>query len=602
MCVPGPPPPVPAPARRRRRRTGPGRGPRFVCAGPARASAGPHRPREPPAPSDLPPGSERGERVGVRSRRGGPGGPPRCWARPRVPRHCLEPEPRAGAPGEGGGGGGSGRHQPGPAPRRPLRCPGSGRPLCPAPPPPPRVPAVPGPPRASRGAPSPEGRGASVRDRPAGLGLLRARGGGLAFPGGILPPHPPGLPCPACTPSAGHPVLRAPGPGRIQAPLQPAQQPAGSISPRHPDSPSAHPHLPAPPGCSGAGCPGTPSLPPRVPVPWHGVGDAAGTLGCSSLGRAGVLGSVGRWVRAALWQGCLPCTHHAARVHPPPSWGVSSTQLGRMLLSSRVPAFRTGLGAPRAVWAWAGPAPHQPQFSREPHGPAASPKALWASTVHVAGQEAAVSPGYILLPGIRCKGALPAKAAESSRNGSREGECRGQAPLTSRAEPQLGSKPPPSPPMGLSSPHHSQPLHPMVTRGARHSVPVGAASLLQAPAPRWGMRGDAGRAASGRVMGTVGRQWPNLAEPEAVRTLCWSLGLGWCRGMPCSCPAGIPVFSLGFPPAPAWSWRVRVSPPPARPRGGCWGPLLDRKGIWCCFLSTPTPWSSQPHWKHMCPG
>lgn len=73
--------------------------------------------------------------------------------------------------------------------------------------------------------------------------------------------------------------------------------------------------------------------------------------------------------------------------------------------------------------------------------------------------------------------------------------------------------------------------------------------------------------------------------------------------MLCSHPPGIPVFSLGFPPAPAPSWRVRASPPPARPRGGCWGLLLDWKGIWCFFLSTlPTPWSSQPHWKHMCPG
>lgn len=50
-------------------------------------------------------------------------------------------------------------------------------------------------------------------------------------------------------------------------------------------------------------------------------------------------------------------------------------------------------------------------------------------------------------------------------------------------------------------------------------------------------------------MGTVPRRWPSVAEPGAVRTLCWSPALGWCRGMPRSRPAGIPVFSLGFPPA-----------------------------------------------------
>lgn len=59
--------------------------------------------------------------------------------------------------------------------------------------------------------------------------------------------------------------------------------------------------------------------------------------------------------------------------------------------------------------------------------PTALLAARWVSAVHVGGQEAAVSPGYIWLPSIRCKGSLPAKAAESSRIGSREGERWEQA-------------------------------------------------------------------------------------------------------------------------------------------------------------------------------
>lgn len=90
------------------------------------------------------------------------------------------------------------------------------------------------------------------------------------------------------------------------------------------------------------------------------------------------------------------------------------------------------------MWAWAGPGPRQPPGVWEgPRSPAVSPRALWASAVCAAGQAAAVSPGYISLPGIRCKGAVPAKAAESSRIGSREGECRWRLPHThtSNADP-----------------------------------------------------------------------------------------------------------------------------------------------------------------------
>ncbi|XP_029816039.1 drebrin [Manacus vitellinus] len=68
----------------------------------------------------------------------------------------------------------------------------------------------------------------------------------------------------------------------------------------------------------------------------------------------------------------MGCTHHPA---------------GHTPIFSRVPALGTGLCS--AVWAWA----------------------------------AAVSSGYISLPGIRCKGAVPAKAAESSKIGSREAWC-----------------------------------------------------------------------------------------------------------------------------------------------------------------------------------
>ncbi|KAM6055199.1 uncharacterized protein LJ206_015590 [Theristicus caerulescens] len=412
---PAPPPPVPAPARRRRR-TGPGRGPRFVCAGPARASTGtppppPGSPRYGPA---RPPPAGRG--AGGSAHGGeGPGVPPRCWARPRVPRYCLEPEPRGGGIGTP------------PARPRSRRCPGSGRHLCrggarpPAaggpgihPPPAPPAPGVPHP----RG-----GRGAPARLCPAGLGLLRARGGGWPPPVG-----PPGLPCLLCL----HPrcwAPRAAGAGALPD-SDPAAAGAGA---RREQLPIATPILPAPTrisqphpgavGLPGAGCPRDPLLPPRGACA-VGLGDAAGTLGCSSLGR------VGCWVRAvhaALRLGCLPCTH------PP--------QPGCTLLSSRVPALGAGLGAPRAAQACSGPPPRQPRGSGEPRGPATSPRVPWASAVRGAGQEAAVSPGYISLPGIRCKGALPAKAAESSRNGSREGKRRGWPPPSPVLSPGRAASP-----------------------------------------------------------------------------------------------------------------------------------------------------------------
>lgn len=175
-------------------------------------------------------------------------------------------------------------------------------------------------------------------------------------------------------------------------------------------------------------------------------GNAAGTLERISLGRAGALDSAGCWVHAvhdAFGEGreggWLLCAHHPARgthhpsgIHPPPirglpppSWAAPTAQpirrlcLTRSLLSGQ---GSVGLGRSRC---------HQPPgVSGGPHSPAVSPRALWASAVCVAGQAAAVSPGYISLPGIRCKGAVPAKAAESSRIGSREGECRWRLPYT----------------------------------------------------------------------------------------------------------------------------------------------------------------------------
>lgn len=68
--------------------------------------------------------------------------------------------------------------------------------------------------------------------------------------------------------------------------------------------------------------------------------------------------------------------------------------------------------------------------------------------MRIAGQETAVSSGYISLPGIRCKGVLLAKAAESSRNGSREGEHRGRPTLLPALSPGWAVSPHPPYPWG----------------------------------------------------------------------------------------------------------------------------------------------------------
>lgn len=187
-----------------------------------------------------------------------------------------------------------------------------------------------------------------------------------------------------------------------------------------------------------------------------------------------------RAVHAALWWGCLLCTQL-------PTWGgggrESSTQPGVRPLSSLAPALGTGLRAPQARQAWAGPAPHQLQLSREPRGPAASPGVPWASRVHVAGQEGAVSPGYILLPGIRCKGALPAKAAESSRNGSQEGRHRDRSPPPPVPWPSWAASPPPSPSSGLS------PIVASSSTRCSPGMPVAAAAPLRGPVPGCRVRG-----------------------------------------------------------------------------------------------------------------
>lgn len=98
---------------------------------------------------------------------------------------------------------------------------------------------------------------------------------------------------------------------------------------------------------------------------------------------------------------------------------------------------------------------------------------------------------------------------------------------------------------------------------------MGPASPLQGPLRGCGIRGDAGGAAAGKVMGTVPRGGgPSLADPG--RTLCRSLALGRYQGMPRSCPAGILLFSLGFPliqPGPGGSEHPLPLPGPAKAAG-----------------------------------
>lgn len=423
-------------------------------------------------------------------------------------------------------------------------------------------------------------------------------------PRGVLPClHPPvmGTLCCGCW-----------GPAESRPCCSRRRSPQGASPHRHPNYPSTHPHLPAPPGCRGAGWgrwpPETPPCPSWVSVPC--VGGAAGTLGCSSLGRAGVLGSIGCMLCMLLsgWDACcaptaqLGGTQHTTEVHPPPNRGAPPLSrdahhfLAGSLLSGQ-DWEHPGLCGPVQV-----PFPTSP---RSPGSSAVSPPAQGrrgrAQCMLLARRQLSAL-GTSRFPASAAKEPSLPKLLRAAETVPGKASTRARPPSSSNVEPRLGSEPPPSPSLGLSSPHRPQPLHPVVTRAAWHLVPAGAASPLQGPVPRCGMRGEAWGLHWAGVMGTVPWRWPSLAEPGAVRTQRWSPALGWCRGMPRSCPAGIPVFSLGFPLPRARSWRVRASPPPARPRGGCWGPLLDRKGIWCCFLSTPTPWSSQPHWKHMCPG
>lgn len=100
-----------------------------------------------------------------------------------------------------------------------------------------------------------------------------------------------------------------------------------------------------------------------------------------------------------------------------------------------------------------------------------------------------------------------------------------------------GSDPLPPPSVGLSLLYRPQPLHPFVT-----GVPGSQCLWEQHPRCRArcraaGLRGDAGGAASGKVMGTVSRGGgPSLAEPgsclggHCARAWSWA-GTGECHAL-----------------------------------------------------------------------
>lgn len=365
--MPGSPPPVPAPARR----TGPGRGPRFVCAGPARASAGTRRPRESPArPGPTPSRAARAGSGGIRAQRGGPRGAPRCWARHRFLAIVWSRSRGQGRPGDGGWGGDRGAPSPaslptGPAPDRPHRYPGSGRSHCPAErglrprghraspagPATLRFPQDPGLPHpwASLG-----GRGVSARDCPAGLGLLLSRGGEWLSP--------PGAPAarPARSPARGTRCRGRLDPGPLQGASPTASPPAS----------------PSPAGCREAawGHLLRDPLPALQGASGMRGGNAAGTLGRISLGRAGALDGVGCcWLHAVHdafgggRTGAATVRPPSSQGHPPPLRdtptthpGTPTSQLGcthsrRLSISNQVPALRTGLCGPGQVGVPASP-------------------------------------------------------------------------------------------------------------------------------------------------------------------------------------------------------------------------------------------------------
>lgn len=315
----GPPSPVSAPARRRR--TGPGRGPRFVCAGPARASAGTHRPRQPPERPDPPPGSERGE-LGVCARRGGP------WA-PPVPGPAPGPSPLSGAGAAGRGArGGMGLRRPEPAPLSagPGGPPAAGGPSAPAERGlrpresghPPSAPAAPG-------VPHPRG----VAMRQSGTTLPGWGCCGLRAGGGLPRREPPGCPALFAPPGLGTPCCGHRDPAGSRPCCSQHRSPQAASPHCHPDSPSAHPHFPAPPGHHGAGRARDPLFPPPGACAIH-KGDATGTLGCSLLGSAG----------------CMVLSGQGAYRAPSTLPACSHPQPGCMPLTIRVPDLGTGLRVP----------------------------------------------------------------------------------------------------------------------------------------------------------------------------------------------------------------------------------------------------------------
>lgn len=356
--MPGSPPPVPAPARR----TGPGRGPRFVCAGPARASAGTRRPRESPArPGPTPSRAARAGSGGIRARRGGPRGAPRCWARHRFLAIVWSRSRGQGRPGDGGWGRDRGVPSPAPLPtgsapvsrQRAVPLPGGERPETAGALSIPRRPRYPQIPPSSWAATSlgiPRGSCCSARDCLAGLGLPLSRAGERLSPLGLLAARPSRIPV---------------GSTRCRGRLDPGPLQGASPAASPPASPS-------PAGCREADW----GHLPRHPLPaLQGASgmrgeNAAGPLGRISLGRAGALDGVGCWVHAvhdALGGGRkgggATVRPPSSQGHPPPLRdtptthpGTPTSQLGcthkpadQTSILNRVPALRTALCGPGQV-------------------------------------------------------------------------------------------------------------------------------------------------------------------------------------------------------------------------------------------------------------
>ena len=207
----------------------------------------------------------------------------------------------------------------------------------------------------------------------------------------------------------------------------------------------------------------------------HG-GNAASSMGCSSLDRAEVLSSTGCMLCTLLsGQGAYAaptaqpgCTHCPAGGHPTPSRGARCS-LARSLLSGH------GWEPPRLCGPVQVSLPASPRSPGSPTVPLPAQGRRGQARCVLLARRQLSALGTSRFPASAAKEPSLPKLLRAAETVPGKASAGAAPPPASRAELRPGSEPPPSPSLGVSSPHCPQPLHPWVTGGAWHSVPVGAA-------------------------------------------------------------------------------------------------------------------------------